>query len=175
MEASHRAVPAAPADAAMIVRRETTANTIATALIAAALTALIFRGRNTIPAFEAPPGGIFGILPGTFNFTLLVTLVLSLVIRARVRRGVALRAAPGGGALRGSWLPANLLLRGLALAALATVVLVPLSAGAVRGLVGLEILPSHWSLVGMGTYFVLHFVVLSLLVTPPVVWRALQD
>jgi hypothetical protein len=175
MDASLRTATATPADAAAVVRRETIANTVATAVIAALLTVLIFRGRDLIPAFEAPPGGIFGILPGTFNFTLLVTLVLSQVIRARVRRGGAPRAPRVAGLLRGAWLPSNLLLRALLLAAVATVLLVPLSAGLVRGLVGLGVLPEAWSLAGMGGYFVLHFVVLSLLVTPPVVWRALQD
>ncbi len=160
---------------ALAVRRETIANTIATAVIAVLLSWLIFRGRDAIGAFEAPPGGIFGILPGTFNFTLLVTVVLTLVVRGRVRRGDIARLAANEGSMRGASLPANLLLRAVALALVATLLLVPLSAGAVYALIVGGLLPERWSLVGMSGFFALHFVVLSLLVTPVVVWRALRD
>lgn len=160
---------------AVVVRRETVANTVATAVIAALLSLVIFRGRDSIPPLEAPPGGIFGILPGTFNFTLLVTIVLTLIVRARVRRGQLARPGSGEGSMRGARLPANVVARGLVMALLATLVLVPLSGGLVYGLVGAGLLPARWSLAGMGGYFVAHFVVLSLVVTPVVVWRALRD
>ena len=164
-----------PSSHADVVRRETVANTIATVVIAALLSALIFRGRVAIRPFETPPGGIFGILPGTFNFTLLVTIVLTLVVRGRVRRNRLERLQAGHGSMRGALLPANVLLRGLALALLATLVLVPVSGGLVYGLVAVGVLPPSWSLAGMAVYFTVHFVVLSLLVTPVVVWRALRD
>ena len=163
-----------PSHAAM-VRKETFANTVATAVIAAVLSWAIFRGKTSIVALAPPIGGIFGVLPGTFNFTLLVTLALTMITRRRVSAGVYRRLGAGEGAHLGARLPANIILRALTLAALATVVFVPVGAGLVWGATRIGALPVAWSFAGMLLYFVVYFSALSMAVTPPILWRALRD
>ncbi|HRX89743.1 MAG TPA: hypothetical protein P5528_09880 [Steroidobacteraceae bacterium] len=165
----------APAEQAAMVRRETVANTLATIVIAAVLTWLIFRGQASIEPLAAAPDGIFGILPGTFNFTLLVTIVLSLVIRARVRRGAVGRLAPGEGSRVGAALPGNVLLRGIVLALIVTLLFVPLTYGLCYALSAAGVLPDRWTFAGMLAFFVAYFTLLAWLVTPVIVWRALRD
>ena len=161
-------LPPLPEHAAM-VRKETIANTIASMLIAVALSWLLFNGRCALPALDAPPRGIFGIFPGTFNFTLLVTIALTLIVRRRTRLGLISRCA------RSNRLPANVLLRGLLLASVATVLLAPVSMLLVQTGIRGGWLPALWSLPGMTVFFVLYFALLSLLITPVVVRRALSD
>lgn len=161
------------AQAAMI-RKETLINTVATAVIAAALSWAIFRGQPAI-ALAPPVGGILGILPGTFNFTLLVTIALTLITRRRVRAAVGpplARADLKG--LRGA-LPSNVLARALTLAGLATLVFVPVCVGGVWLATRLSALPLQWSFAGLLGFYVVYFVVLSMVVTPIVLWRALAD
>lgn len=162
------------AQAAMI-RKETAINTVATALIAAALSWVLFRGHSSIVALSPPVGGILGILPGTFNFTLLVTLALTLITRRRVRSGscppLAREARRGIGAA----LPANLIVRAIVLAAVATVVFVTLGAGGVWLATRLTALPIEWSFQSVLGFYVVYFVILSLVVTPIILWRALAD
>ena len=161
--------------AGRLVRKETAINTVVTAVIAAVLSWVIFRNQTDAPALAAPPGGIFGILPGTFNFSLLVTIGLTLVIRGRVRGGAAARLAPTDGSQVGSSLPANVVVRGLVLALLATLTFVPLAGLAVWTSVRTGLVPSGWTLTGMLLFYVVYFVVLSLVITPIIVWRALRD
>ena len=156
-----------------LVRRETVLNTVLTAVIAAALTWVLFHGRAGIAPLAPVPDGIFGILPGTFNFTLLVTLGLSASIRHRVARGRVTRIAVVPG--RAARLPRLLLLRALLLAAAATVLLVPLTYGVVWTCLRAGFIPALWSFTGMTVFFVAYFCALSLIITPWVVWRALQD
>lgn len=165
----------APAEHAALVRRETINNTVATAVIAALITWLLFRGQKAIDPLSSPPGGIFGILPGTFNFSLLVTIALTLITRGRVSRQALRPLAAHEGVGLGSWLPHNALARGVLVAACLTALLVPTTYIAVRLVTNLEWLPQTWSLTGMAVFFVCYFVLLSLLVTPLVVWRALHD
>ena len=164
-----------PAEHAALVRRETTSNTLATALIAAVVTWLLFRSHIAIAPLSAPPGGIFGILPGTFNFTLLVTIVLTLITRKRVSRQQLRRLASTEGAALGSSLPGNVVARALVLAVCVTATCVLCTYGLVMGTARLQWLPAQWSFAGMEVFFVTYFVLLSLLVTPIVVWRALRD
>ena len=158
-----------------LIRKETVVNTLATVVIAALLTWLIFRGRESILVFDAPPFGLFGILPGTFNFTLLVTLALTLITRARVRRGevASLDCAQAPPLIAN--LPANVVLRALTLALSAVLFLASFTVGVVWLAIRAGLLPPQWTFAGIAALFLVHFVVLSLLVTPVVVWRALQD
>ena len=158
-----------------LVRKETIINTVVTAVIAAVLSWVLFRNQADVPALASPPGGIFGILPGTFNFSLLVTIGLTLVIRGRVRGGSAARLAPADGSQVGSSLPANVVLRGLLLALLATLTFVPVAGLAVWTAVRTGLVPSSWTLADMLLFYVVYFVVLSLVITPIIVWRALRD
>ena len=173
MADSTTAAPA-PADPDATVRAETLANTAITVVIAAAVTWLLFRGQSSIPALAPPPGGIFGILPATFNFTLLATIVLTLVIRARVRRG-RVHHWPAGRPLPARWLPRNLVLRGVAFAAATTSLLVPTTFLLVRGGIAARLLPAQWSFGGMLALFCVYFGLLAFLITPAVVRRALAD
>ena len=166
---------AMPAEHAALVRRETISNTIATAAIAVILTWLLFRGQASIRALSAPPGGIFGILPGTFNFTLLVTLALTFITRKRVSRQQVRRLAAHEGKTLGAKLPGNALARALLLAVCFTAICVPVAYGLIQVATSVQWLPQAWSLAGMAVFFVVYFVLLSLAVTPLVVWRALRD
>ena len=161
--------------ASRLVRNETAINAVVTAVIAAVLSWVIFRNQADVRALATPPGGIFGILPGTFNFSLLVTIGLTLVIRRRVRGGSAARLAPADGSKVGSSLPANVVLRGLVLALLATLTFVPVAGMAVWTAVRKGLVPSSWTLADMLLFYVVYFVVLSLVITPIIVWRALRD
>ena len=158
-----------------LVRKETAINTVITAVIAAVLSWVIFRNQADVRALTTPPGGIFGILPGTFNCSLLVTIGLTFVIRGRVRRGAAARVAPADGSQLGASLPANVVLRGLVLALLATLTFVPVATLAVWTSVRTGLVLSSWTFAGMTLFFVVYFVILSLVITPIVVWRALRD
>ena len=161
--------------ASRLVQKETAINTVVTAVIAAVLSWVIFRNQIDVRALATPPGGIFGILPGTFNFSLLVTVGLTLVIRGRVRAGAAARVAPADGSQVGSGLPANVAFRGLVLALLATLTFVPLAGLAVWTAVRTGLVPSSWTLAGILLFYVVYFVFLSLVITPIIVWRALRD
>lgn len=170
----NRQIPLEHAAHAQLLRKETLGNTIATAVIAALLTWLIFHREGSVDMLSAPPGGMFGIIPGTFNFTLLVTIGLTLVTRRRVSRGQYLRRRRVGA----GWierLPGNVLLRALLLAASLTLVLVPLAYALMWGGIRAGLWPAQWALWGVFLFYVLYFVLLSLIVTPLVVWRGLGD
>jgi hypothetical protein len=160
------------ADPMRMVRTETAINTVATVVIAGAISWLLFRGQDSIPALAAPPGGIFGIVPGTFNFTLLVTLVLTLVIRGRLRAGRVRRLPPAGIVAR---LPRHAFARALVLAAATTLAFVPLTFALVRAGIGAGLLTNSWSFAGMLAFFCAYFAVVALAVTPLIVRRALAD
>ncbi len=155
-----------------VVRHETWINCIVSAVLAGGVAWLIFRGQSAVAAWAPPPGGIFGILPGTFNFTLLVTLALTAVIRKRYR-AVAPPAvsstAPWG------WLPRQLLLRGLLLAALVTTLFVPATMLLVIWAIRLSLVAAIWTLPAMIGFFIVYFVLVTAFTTPIVVWCALRD
>ena len=163
------------AAAQRLVRRETVVNLAVSAVLAAFVGWLIFRGDTALVALAPPLGGVFGIVPGTFNFTLLVTLGLSMVIRKRVRAGAAPLLDASHAGTRWARLPQPLSLRALTLAVLATLTFVPLTLLLVRVAIGAGLLPAQWSFAGMLGFFVVYFVLLTWAVTPIVVWRALLD
>lgn len=163
------------ADHGAMVRKETEINTVVTAVIAALLSWQIFRGQHSIAAINPPVGGMLGILPGTFNFTLLVSLALTLITRRRVHRGLFRRLALHERNYLGTQLPRNILARSLLLAVLATLVFVPATVGAVWAVVRAGWISPNWSFLGMALFFVVYFVILSMVVTPIIIWRALGD
>ena len=156
-----------------LVRKETIGNVVASAVIAALLSWLILHRQADIDLHAPPPGGIFGIVPGTFNFTLLVTFALTLITRRRVRTGQHARRTAR--VPRADWLPGNVLVRSLLLAVCATITLVPLTYALVWGAVSAGLAPPHWSFGAVLAFYVAYFVVLTVIVTPLVVWRALRD
>lgn len=162
-------------DRAAMVRKETVANTIVTGAVAVLVTWLIFRNRELVPIFEAPPRGAFGIVPGTFNFTLLVTLILTLVVRVRVRKGRIGR----GEVSRLAWfthlMPRNVLMRAVFMACVMSLVFLPLTYGSIWLAVKGGLVPPAWSMMGMELLFGAHFMLLSVVVTSLVVAGALRD
>jgi len=164
-----------PAPHGAMVRKETLGNLVATMVIAALLCWLIFRGETRIPAFAPPPGGIFGILPGTFNFTLLVTVALTLITRRRMRAGLYRRLEPGEGPNFGAKLPQRLMLRAVALALVATLLFVPVGAVGTWLAIQLGVVAAEWTFLGMTLFFIGYFALLAWVVTPVVLWRALRD
>jgi hypothetical protein len=96
------------------------------------------------------------------------------VIRGRVRRGRVHRW-PAGRPLPASWLPRNVVLRGVAFAAAMTLALVPATFLLVRGGIAAGVLPAAWPFGAMLALFCAYFGLLAYLVTPPVVRRALAD
>jgi hypothetical protein len=160
---------------AAVVRKETLLNTVATMLIAAALSWLLFRGESSVVALAPPVHGVLGIVPGTFNFTLLVTLALTAVIRARTRRGECPRLDRDEPLRWVGWLPTHLLARALTTALLATLLFVPITLASIGWLIRSGNVPEDWSFTSMLVFFVVYFAALSLVVTPTVVWRALAD
>lgn len=161
----------ARSSAAEIIRRETISNVIASAVIGGLIAWLLFRGATAIEPFAKPPGGVFGIIPGTFNFSLLVTVVLTLILRRRFRGGPAFET--GSGSKR--QLPANVAVRGLVLAAGATLLLVPATMLLIWLGTRAGLLPATWSASGMIAFFVVYFVLLTWVLTPVIVKGALND
>jgi hypothetical protein len=101
------------------VRRETLIAVVVNCVIAAALTWITVEPSRPSVLVGGPGAGAFGILPGTFLFTFLLSLGLSFALRARIRRG-ELCAEDRETALWVRLLPRNVLLRAFLLAAAAT-------------------------------------------------------
>ncbi len=163
----------APGNAGLVARRlvirETAVAVLVNALIAIVIVWLLFRGSASIPVL-GPQGGAFGVLPGTFMFTFLLTIGLTLALRRRVRAGTIVRSegeVTGGLARR---LPGPLLARALVLALAAEVLLVPATFAVLAAFA-----PASWSYRTVLVFNVAYFAVLSLLVVPLVVRRALLD
>ena len=163
------------AEHSAMVRKETQINTVVTAAIAALVSWQIFGGGQGIAAINPPVGGMLGILPGTFNFTLLVSLALTLVTRRRVRLGKFRQLTLPERDYAGSQLPRNIVARSVLLAVLATIVFVPISVGVVWAATRAGWVSPNWSFLGMTLFFVVYFVILSIVVTPIIIWRALGD
>lgn len=141
------------------------------AVISAAFAWGIFRGVAHVPLWAGTRGMAFDLVPTVFMITLMMTIALTLITRARLRRG----AAPALAWSRDSHvllrlLPRNAVGRGLCLAAGATIVLVPLSVACLAG-AGFQTMafgPFVWFKVAYG-------VALAVLVTPIILLCAFGD
>ena len=145
------------------IRRETLIAVVVNCVIAAALTWISVEHSRPSILVGGPGAGAFGILPGTFLFTFLLTLGLSFVVRARIRRG-ELRLADQKAA---SWirvLPQNVLLRALVLAVAATLIGPPV---AFMGLLALA--PDAAPFILALTVNVIYFALLACLVVPVII------
>lgn len=162
----------APQDAhRRMVRRETLIGIVGNGVIAAVVVSLLYASRETIPVLGTD-GAVFGFLPGTFMFTLGLTIGLTLTVRSRVRKGLVPPLGAGGAS---GWpaalpLPRNVLARAVMLGAIAEACLVPLT----FGLLWL-FAPRDWSFAAVLGANVGYFVLLATLVVPIVAWRALED
>ena len=170
-EAAGRALPArvATAQHRQMVRRETLIGVLGNAVVALIVVWLLFGGSGPIPVLGTD-GGAFGVVPGTFMFTLGMTIGLTRSVRGKVRRGRVQQLAPEATSRLARALPQPLIVRALTLAVAAWLCLVPLTIGLLAWLA-----PPDWSLGYVLAFNVLYFTVMCLLVVPTVVWRALCD
>lgn len=126
---------------------------------------LIVFGRAEVIPVEGNPGLVVDALPQTFMVVFMTTLVQTLLTRQRLKKG-QLQALDG----RGAPLPANLFVRSLVIAVLATIV-----AGALHALLLPSLTPAEWpfmtALVYKGVYGALVGMAVSRLILP----AALRD
>lgn len=149
-----------------VVRTETAVSVAINALVPAGIIWLI-----GIPGPEAL-GGATGLIQGMLKAaglaTLLMTLALTTILRARLRRGTLPRTPEVSGP--GRFLPARLLPRAIVLALTAIVLLVPVGTIAA---VAFGILPL--TQVGLLIFNLLFGTLIGLTMAPPLVRRALAD
>ena len=142
---------------------ETVVNSVVSGLLSAAFVWLVFGGRDVIPLWGMD-GLAFDLVPTAFMITLMMTLGLTLFTRWRCRKG----SAP---VLSGrNRLPGNVVLRALAMALIATVLLVPASV-ALLALLG----PESWSYSAVMLFKIVYGVVLAAVITPIIVMGAMRD
>lgn len=146
------------------------AETLVSVAINAVVPAAIIRVLAAPPpvALLGDPPLLPGLLLGSGLATLLMTLVVTTLIRGRVRAGRVppLTTVPAFA----RWLPATLAARAVVMAGVAVVVLVPLWAALV---VGLDLLPLTANRLALFNF--VFGASVGLTMTPPVVVRALAD
>lgn len=149
------------------IRTETLINTTVNTAISAVFVWVAFRGLTSIPLW-GNPGLAFDLLPTCVAITLFSTLVLTLLTRARLKRGRVQPLTPARGPA--AWLPANIVLRALTAAFVVTAIAAPLSI-AVLKFVGADGASFGQVLV----FKIVYGAALSLLISPPLLMRALAD
>lgn len=152
------------------LRIETVLSVVFNTIISGAFAWGMFHGEDIVPLWGSR-GIAVDLVPTVFMITLVLTIVLTKITRRRLRRGKL--PAPSWNRtdlpLVG-WLPENVLLRALALAAVLTLVLVPLSV-LILAQLGVEQM-------GFGVFFVFKLAygaLFALIVTPAILLRALAD
>lgn len=146
-----------------ILATEAAISIVPNALVSALFVWLLFRDTPAIPLWGMQ-GVAFDLVPTTFMLTLMTTIALTLIVRARRRRGLA-AAAPGSLAL-----PGNVLLRAVTLALLLCLVFVPLTVLLLRmGWSG------DWSYDRMMGFKIAYGIAVGLVATPLAVLAALRD
>ena len=148
---------------ARYIRTETAISAIPNAVIGAAFVWLMFGGRDRIGLWGMD-GLAFDLVPTVFMITLMTTVALTLLTRARMRKG----AVPRMTARRR--LPRLLPLRAVTLAAVTTLVVAPLSI-----LLLWAIWTGPWSYGAVMAFKIVFCVALGFLVTPVVLHHALCD
>lgn len=151
-----------------MIRREAVVGAIVNSLVAVIVVWALYRGRAPVPVLGTD-GGAFGIIPGTFMLTLLMTIGLTMAVRGRVKAGAVSRIERWQAGV-GARLPANVVLRAVTLAGSAWVCCVPVTL-ALLATAG----PAAWSFAAVMAFNVVYFALLSLLVVPVMVRRALAD
>ncbi len=145
-----------------ILATEAAIGIVPNALVSALFVWLLFRSAAAIPLWGMQ-GVAFDLVPTTFMLTLMTTFALTLIVRARRRKGLA-RAT---GAAR---LPRHLVLRAVALALLLCVVFVPATVLLLAATWG-----GDWSYGQMMVFKIVYGVAVGLIATPLVVLAALRD
>lgn len=152
-----------------MVRKEVLLAVLGNVVVAVIIVWVLFGGEELIPVLGTE-GGAFGVVPGTFLFTLGLTVGLTLTIRGRIRKGVIARLPLSEAPSLARRLPQSLPLRGLLLALAAEICLVPATLALLSWLA-----PATWSFAAVLAFNILYFVLMCMLVVPTVVWRAFCD
>lgn len=148
---------------ARYIRTETIVAMVLNAIVGAVFVWLMFGGQSAIGLW-GQDGLAFDLLPTVFMITLMTTIALTLITRARMRKGAV---PPMTGASR---LPRLLPLRAVLLAVAAVVAIVPVSVFLLWA-----IWSGPWSYGAVMAFKVAFSVLLGLLVTPPILRAALRD
>jgi len=146
-----------------ILATEAAISIVPNALVSALFVWLVFGGRAAVPLWGT--GGLaFDLVPTTFMLTLMTTVALTLIVRARRRRGLP-QVAPGQPRL-----PRNLVARGIVLGL--TLCGVCLPGSIVLLWLGWD---GDWSYARVMGFKIAYGVVVGLVATPLAVLAALRD
>ncbi len=152
------------------LRVETAISIVANTVVSGMFAWGIFHGVAVIPLWGAQ-GIAVDLIPTVFMITLALTIALTLITRARIRKGKLPRPTWGRIDLGLSrLLPDNILLRAFTFAAAMTVILVPLSV--------LLLVTAGVSEMSFKVFFVFKLIygaIYAVVVTPPVLLRAFAD
>ncbi len=154
MDAAHRSY----------IRRETLIGIVLNTIVSAVFVWLMFRGLDAIGLWGMQ-GLAFDLVPTTFMITLMTTIALTFITRARLRDGSAPALAP-----RGWRPPAFPPVRGVLLGLAFTLALVPAAVG-VLSLVWRR----DWTFNEVLVFKMIYGAVLGAVVTPIVLRLALMD
>lgn len=147
------------------IRTETTISAVLNAVIGAAFVFLMFGGMQTIGLWGAN-GLAIDLLPTVFMITLMTTVGLTLITRARVRAGKVPKRSGR------SSLSNNVFARALVLAAGSTIAFVPAS---VLGLALIWAVSGDWLFIAVLVFKVMYSALLGVIVTPIILRAALAD
>lgn len=143
---------------------ETAVGVVLNIVVGALFVWLMFGGRARVGLWGAD-GLAFDLVPTVFMITLMTTVALTLITRARIRKGAVPPMRDSGRPI-----PGIVPLRALLFALVATVAIVPLSV-AILWLVW----RGDWSFGAVMGFKIAYCAVLGLLVTPPILRAALRD
>jgi hypothetical protein len=146
------------------VRIETGISIVLNAVVGAVFVRLMFGGRSTVGLWGTD-GLAFDLLPTVFMITLMTTIALTLITRARVRKG----AVPPMTDM-GPRLPRPAPVRALLLAGAAALAIVPVSVLALWA-----VWTGPWSYGAVMAFKIAFSALVGLLVTPPILRAALRD
>lgn len=149
------------------VRTETIVSIVLNAAVSALFVWIVFRGQDVIPLWGAQ-GLVVDLIPTCFAITLMSTIAMTLLTRVRLKRNRVERVSTTTGIAR--FLPRALPLRAFAFALAVTVIAVPLSAAALA-LVGFDGRAYNTVL----AFKIAYGAVLAVLISPPILVRALAD
>ena len=146
-----------------ILTTEAAISVVPNALVSALFVWLMFGGKARVPLWGSN-GVAFDLVPTTFMLTLMTTIALTLIVRARRRKGLA-RVPPGAPRL-----PHNVVLRGIILGLTLCGAFLPVSIGLLW--LGWE---GDWSYGRVMTFKIVYGVAVGLVATPLAVLAALRD
>jgi hypothetical protein len=144
---------------------ETIISAVINAVVSALFVWIVFHGLKNVVMW-GPNGLAFDLVPTTFMITLMTCIALTLVTRKRMRKGIV----PHLSGPRVFQLPKNAILRGLTMAVVATVLLVPATVGI---LIAANAAPMAYGHVMI--YKIVYGALLGLVVTPVILINALKD